>query len=178
MSARGTELDKEPAAVPEEGAAWYVAHTRPRCEKKFAALLTAAGVAHELPLLRSQRRYGVRVRVHAKPLFPGYVFAQVAEERVRECYQQNLLVRLIRVEDVRTFTRQMEEIRRVVASGLEAVVTPLFEKGRTVRVTAGPLRGMSGVVEDPDRMDGVLVFLDVLQQAVKVKIPAMDLRLE
>ncbi len=178
MNARGTEPDQEPNVTPGEGVAWYVAHTRPRCEKKFAALLTAAGVSHELPLMRSQRRYGARVRVHAKPLFPGYVFAQVADEKVRECYQQNLLVRLIRVEDERTFTRQLEEIRRIMESGLDAVVTPLFERGCTVRVASGPLRGLAGVVENSARLDGVVVFLDVLQQAVRVKIPAMDLRLE
>jgi transcription antitermination factor NusG len=118
------------------------------------------------------------VRVHEKPLFAGYVFAQVPDERVRECYQQQLLVRLIRVEDERTFTRQLEEIRRIVASGLEAEATPLFEKGCAVRVASGPLRGLAGLVENANRLDGVVVFLDVLQQAVRVKIPAMDLRLE
>jgi transcription antitermination factor NusG len=170
--------DLGPAVSGEETAGWHVAHTRPRCEKKFAAMLGAAGVAHELPLAKSQRRYGARVRVSEKPLFPGYVFVRVADERMRRCYEQDLLVRLIRVTDEKTFMRQMEGIRRLLASGLEAQVRPLFAKGRVVRVIAGPLRGMSGVVENPDRMDGVLVFLDVLQQAVKVKIPAMDLRLE
>lgn len=178
MCARATDSNLVPDVPAGEAVAWYVAHTRPRCEKKFAALLTAAGVSHELPLVRSQRRYGARVRVHAKPLFPGYVFVQVADERVRECYQQNLLVRLIPVADERTFTRQLEEIRRIMDSGLDAVVTPLFEQGCTVRVASGPLRGLVGVVENSGRLDGVVVFLDVLQQAVRVKIPAMDLRLE
>lgn len=178
MNASDLIVNSNPPEVSAEGIGWYVAHTRPRCEKKFAGLLVAAAVPHELPLVRSQRRYGARVRVHSKPLFPGYVFAQVPDERVRICYEQSLLVRLIRVEDERTFTRQLEDIRRIMASGLEAVVMPLFAKGCAVRVSGGPLRGMVGVVENANRMDGVVVFLDVLQQAVRVKIPAMDLRLE
>lgn len=155
---------------------WHVAHTKPRCEKKFSALLTAEGFPHELPLMRAQRRYGARIRVTTKPLFPGYVFLQVPPEERTRCYQQNLVVRLITVTDETKFLTQLEEIRRVVASGLEAAVKPLFAKGRLVQVVSGPLRGLQGVVEDPTRPNGVMIMLDVLQQGLVVKIPAVDLR--
>ncbi len=156
---------------------WHVAHTKPRCEKKFAALLTAEGFTHELPLSRVQRRYGVRIRVHAKPLFPGYVFTRLPAAQRSRCYQQNLIVRLIEVPDETKFLTQLEEVRRVLASGLETFVRPLFAKGRMVQVVSGPLRGMQGVVDDPDRPGGVIIMMDALQQGVLVKIPAVDLRL-
>jgi len=156
---------------------WHVAHTKPRCEKKFAALLTAEGFTHELPLARVQRRYGVRIRVHAKPLFPGYVFTRVPVALRTRCYQQNLIVRLIAVTDEPKFLIQLEDVRRVLASGLETAVRPLFAKGRMVQVVSGPLRGMHGVVDDPDRPGGVIIMMDALQQGVLVKIPAVDLRL-
>ncbi|MEY4488968.1 MAG: hypothetical protein RIQ79_1476 [Verrucomicrobiota bacterium] len=156
---------------------WHVAHTKPRCEKKFAALLTAEGFAHELPLGKVQRRYGVRIRVHTKPIFPGYVFTQVPENARSRCYQQNLLVRLIAVSDEKTFLTQLEEVRRIVASGLETAVRPLFPKGQMVQVVSGPLRGLQGVVDDPNRPGGVIIMVDALQQGLLVKIPALDLRL-
>ena len=51
-----------PAGVSTEAAAgdWYACHTRPRCEKKFAALLAAEAFEHYLPLVSSIRRYPQR----------------------------------------------------------------------------------------------------------------------
>lgn len=158
-------------------ARWHVAHTKPRCEKKFAALLTAEGFTHELPVGKVQRRYGARIRVHTKPIFPGYVFTQVPDEAKARCFQQNLLVRLIPVNDEETFLAQLEDVRRIAASGLETAVRPLFPKGQMVQVVSGPLRGMQGVVDDPDRPGGVIIMIDALQQGLLVKIPAIDLRL-
>lgn len=39
---------------------WFACHTKPRCEKKFAALLKAEKFAHYLPLLQSIRHYGTQ----------------------------------------------------------------------------------------------------------------------
>jgi hypothetical protein len=57
------------------GAPWLVCHTKPRCEKKFAALMAAEKFGHYLPLVESVRRYGQQTKRFTKPLFPGYVFA-------------------------------------------------------------------------------------------------------
>ena len=38
------------------GPHWFVCHTRPRCEKKFAGLVAREQFAHYLPLVRSVRR--------------------------------------------------------------------------------------------------------------------------
>ena len=45
-------------AVPlsPPGEAWFACHTRPRCEKKFSALMTAERFEHYLPLVESVRR--------------------------------------------------------------------------------------------------------------------------
>ncbi|MGY8651607.1 MAG: transcription termination/antitermination protein NusG, partial [Verrucomicrobiia bacterium] len=56
---------------------WYVAHTRPRCEKKLVAWCGREGHACELPTYASVRKYrGKEVTFH-KPLFPGYVFLRL-----------------------------------------------------------------------------------------------------
>ncbi|HRI83350.1 MAG TPA: transcription termination/antitermination NusG family protein, partial [Opitutaceae bacterium] len=84
-----------PPAVPEPAAAWLVCHTRPRCEKKFAALMAAEGFEHYLALVQSVRRYRQQTKRFTKPLFPGYVFALVPAERKARIYQQDLLARAI-----------------------------------------------------------------------------------
>ncbi|RME71526.1 MAG: antitermination protein NusG, partial [Verrucomicrobia bacterium] len=64
----------QPPSSPPEGPVWVVAHTMPRCEKKFADVVLRDRFEYELPLVTSVRRYRNRTRRFTKPLFPGYVF--------------------------------------------------------------------------------------------------------
>jgi transcriptional antiterminator RfaH len=156
---------------------WFVCHTRPRCEKKFAALLAAEKFEHYLPLTPSVRRYAQQTKKFTKPLFPGYVFAHVPPEKKTRIYQQELLARAIEVEDESTFLRQLADVKTIVASGLELSVMPLFTKGRRVRIVGGPLHGLEGFIDDPKNPHGVVLSVDVLQQGLLVKVPAESLRL-
>lgn len=155
---------------------WLVCHTKPRCEKKFAALLSAEKFEHYLPLITSVRRYAQQTKRFTKPLFPGYVFAQVPAEKKARIYQQDLLARAILVEDVPKFLRQLEDVRTIVASGLELSVMPLLTKGRRVRIAGGPLNGLEGFVDNPANPQGVVISVDVLQQGLLVKVPAENLQ--
>jgi transcriptional antiterminator RfaH len=154
---------------------WLVCHTRPRCEKKFAALLAAEQLPHYLPLVTSVRRYAAQAKKFTKPLFPGYVFAQVAPLHRDRLYQQDLLARAIEVEDEARFLRQIEEVRTIVASGYALSVRPLLARGRRVRVAGGPLHGLEGYVDDPANPQGVVLSVDVLQQGLHVTVPVENL---
>jgi len=66
---------------------WLVCHTKPRCEKKIRALMAAEKFEHYLALVVSVRRYAQQTKKFTKPLFPGYVFAQVPTERKARIYQ-------------------------------------------------------------------------------------------
>ena len=153
-------------------ASWCVCHTRPRCEKKFAALAAAEGVEHYLPLLTSVRRYPGQTKRFTKPLFPGYVFALIPTELRARMYQQDLLARLIPVPDEAPFLRQLADVRAIVASGYELSVRPLLARGRRVRVSGGPLRGLEGFVDDSSNPGEIVVSVDVLQQGLHVRLPA------
>jgi transcriptional antiterminator RfaH len=160
----------ESAALP-----WLVCHTKPRCEKKFAALLIAEKFEHYLPLMPSVRRYAQQTKKFTKPLFPGYVFARVPVERKPRIYQQDLLARVIPVEDEVTFLRQLGDVKAIVASGFELSVMPLFTRGRRVRIVGGPLHGLEGYVDDPSKPQGIILSVDVLQQGLLVKVPVESL---
>ncbi len=156
---------------------WFVCHTRPRGEKKFAALLARENFAHYLPLIRSVRRYGTQTKTFTKPLFPGYVFAQVPPERKTRIYQQDLLVRALMVENEELFLRQLTDVRTICASGLEAAVHPLLHRGTRVKVVGGPLHGLEGFVDDPANPRGIVVSVDVLQQGLLVRLPLESLKI-
>lgn len=164
------------AATAESLAApWLVVHTRPRCEKKFAALLTREGLAHELPLVPSVRRYGTKTKRFTKPLFPGYVFTRVPPAQRHRLYQQDLLVRLMPVADQVIFEQQLDIVRAMIGAGFDLRLTPLLRKGAHVRISGGPLHGVQGMVDDPLHPKGVVIAIDVLQQGVLVRIPVEQL---
>ena len=154
---------------------WFVCHTRPRCEKKFAALMAAERFEHYLALVTSVRRYRQQTKRFTKPLFPGYVFAQVPVEKKARIYQQDLLARAIPVTDVPAFLRQLADVKVIVASGFELSLLPLLAKGRRVKVTGGPLHGLEGYVDDPKNPAGIVISVDVLQQGLLVRVPVENL---
>ena len=156
---------------------WFACHTKPRCEKKFAALASREKFAHYLPLVRSVRRYGTQSKKFTKPLFPGYVFARLEPERKARIYQQDFLVRAMMVENEAVFLRQLEDVKTVCASGLEAALHPLVRKGTHVRVNGGPLHGLEGYVDNPVNPQGIVVSVDVLQQGLLVRLPLDRLQL-
>lgn len=155
---------------------WLVCHTKPRCEKKFAALMAAEKFEHYLALIVSVRRYAQQTKKFTKPLFPGYVFAKVPTEAKARIYQQDLLARAITVVDEAKFLRQLADVKAIVASGLELSVMPLLTKGRRVKIVGGPLHGLEGFVDDPTNPRGVVLSVDVLQQGLLVKMPAENLQ--
>ena len=159
------------------GTSWLVCHTKPRCEKKFADLVEREGFAHYLPLVQSVRSYGGQKKKFTKPLFAGYVFTRIEPEKKTRVYQQDLLVRAMLVENEAVFLRQIEDVKVICASGLEAAVHPLMHKGTHVRVIGGPLNGLEGYIDDPVNPNGIVVSVDVLQQGLLVRLPLDSLQL-
>jgi transcriptional antiterminator RfaH len=158
------------------GETWCACHTKPRCEKKFAGLMNAEHFVHYLPLVPSVRRYLNQTKRFTKPLFPSYVFVRMALEKRARVYQQDLLVRVLPVDDEPGFLRQMEDVRGIVASGLELSLRPLLQRGTRAKVVGGPLHGLIGVVDDPANPQGIVLAVDVLQQGLLVKLPLENLQ--
>ena len=154
---------------------WLVCHTKPRCEKKFAALMAAEHFEHYLPLITSVRRYAKETKHFTKPLFPGYVFAQIPLVLKSRIYQQDLLARAITIDNEAKFLRQLHDVRTLVDSGLMLSLHPLVKKGARARVVGGPLRGLEGIIDDPANPKGIILCVDVLQQGLLVKVPLEDI---
>ena len=155
---------------------WLVCHTKPRCEKKFAALMKAEKLEHYLALVESVRRYKLQTKRFLKPLFPGYVFVLVPVEHKTRIYQQDLLARAIIVTDVPKFLRQLADVKAIVASGFQLSLMPLLTKGRRAKILGGPLHGLEGIIDNPSNPQGIVLAVDVLQQGLHVRVPASQLQ--
>jgi transcription antitermination factor NusG len=156
---------------------WYVAHTRPRCEKKLAQHCEREGFSVTLPCIKSVKKYRGKTAVFHKPLFPNYVFLQLLRHDKRKVYQSDYVANLLDVVDQKLFEAQLGDILRALDTDMEVFLAPQIKPGTRVKIKTGPLRGVEGVVEHRSGLTLVHLRLDFISQAAAVKIDAGDLEL-
>jgi transcription antitermination factor NusG len=156
---------------------WYVAHVRPRCEKKLLQYCQRESLDARLPCYRLAHRYRGKTVIFNKPLFPGYVFLQLAGEKRNLIIQSNHVANLLDVSDQELFIHQLGDILRALETDLEIRLAPTIGEGMRVKIKSGPLRGIEGWVEKRYGMTTVLIRLDFISQAAAVKLEANELEL-
>ena len=154
---------------------WFVAHTRPRCEKKVVQYCADLGLQTTLPCYKSVRKYRGKTVTFEKPLFPGYVFLTAPREMRGKIFQSDYVANLLEVHDQPLFEQQLRDILQALESGLEIVLAPDIGKGSRVNIKTGALAGMEGWVEERYGFDTVLLRLNFIGQAAAVKVNAADL---
>jgi transcription antitermination factor NusG len=153
-------------------ARWFVAHTKPRREKKLVEYCQRHGIAATLPCSDSAHKYRGKTVVFQKPLFPGYVFLQLVSAQKDSVRQSDLVANLLDVFDQETFYQQLKDILVALEADLEVRLAPAIGEGMRVRIRAGPLQGIEGWVEQRYGMSTVLLRLDFINQAAAVKVAA------
>ena len=161
--------------IPPGELAWYVAHTRPRREKKLAEYCTREGFEVTLPLYRSVKKYPGKVVTFEKPLFPNYLFLKLFPHQRKKVYQSDYVANLLDVPDQKSFQEQLDDILAALETDYEVCVLPHITTGKRVKITAGPLRGMEGYVEERQGRFLVLLRLDFIAQCAGVRVEAGDL---
>lgn len=154
-------------------AAWYVVSTNARREDFAAAQLEQRTVPVLLPRLALERRGRVVVR----PLFPGYLFARLVlpSDAARVVWTPGVR-RLVTFEgEAPAVPDGAIEFLRAQSGPEGLIVTrprPL-PIGRRVRITAGPLAGLVGIIENPpDARGRVSVLMDILRHQTRVSLDA------
>lgn len=156
---------------------WYVAHTRPRCEKKLAQYCEREGLSVTLPCYRAVHKYRGKTVTFHKPLFPSYLFLQLLPHQRQTVYQHNHVANLLHVPDQEIFSQQLSDILRALESDCEVCLSPQISAGSRVRIKSGHLRGLEGWVEERRGAVLVVLRLDFIGQAAAVKMDATELEL-
>jgi transcription antitermination factor NusG len=157
------------------GPVWFVAHSRPRCEKKVVQYCGELGLETTLPCYRSVRKYRGKTVTFEKPLFPGYVFLKAPLDQRGKLRQSDYIANLLAVNDQGLFEQQLHDILVALETGLEIVLAPDIGKGARVKIKNGPLAGVEGWVEERYGFETVLLRLEFIGQAAAVKLSAGDL---
>ncbi len=156
---------------------WFVAHTRPRCEKKLADFCQREGFSTTLPTYRSVKKYRGKTVVFHKPLFPNYLFLRLLPFQRQKVYQSDYVANLLDVPDQVGFQEQLGDILTALESEIDVRLAPTIGPGTKVRIKSGPLQGMEAWVESRSGILEVLLRLDFIGQAAAVKVDASQLEL-
>lgn len=163
-----------PLQTAERPPHWYAVYTSPRHEKQVREHLGHRCVECFLPLFRSIHRWknGCKAQVEL-PLFPGYLFVNIPRsERVR----------VLDVPGVLSFVGPKGEPAQLPDVEIEILRSGLhlqrFEPhhglaiGQRVRINAGPLQGLEGVLVRNANGLRVVITVDLIQQSVAVELDA------
>ena len=154
---------------------WFVAHTKPRREKKLVEHCRRHQIAATLPCYSSAHKYRGKTVVFQKPLFPGYVFLELEPSKASSIRQSDYVANLLDVFDQQTFQQQLRDILLALDTKVGVRLAPTIGEGTRVRIKNGPLQGIEGWVEKRSGMTTVLLRLDFINQAAAVKIDADSL---
>jgi len=164
-----------PAELDELDPVWYVAHTRPRREKKLAEYCAREGFNVTLPTYKSVKKYPGKVVTFEKILFPNYLFLRLRPRERKRVYQSDYVANLLDVPDQKAFQEQLDAILVALETEYEICALPHISAGKRVKITSGPLRGMEGYVEERQGKLLVLLRLDFIGKSAGVRVDASDL---
>src|SRR5882672_2269867 len=156
---------------------WYAAYTSANHEKRVAEQLNLRSVEHFLPLYDSVRRWKDRRMNLQLPLFPGYVFVHLALRDRLRVLEARGVAKLVGFNGTPTALPQqeIEALRMSVGHGIRAKPHPYLKLGRRVRVKAGPLEGMQGILVRRKNGSRFVISLDLIMRSVAVEVEALEL---
>jgi transcription antitermination factor NusG len=158
---------------------WYAVQTCSRHEKCVAQQLGQRSVEHFLPVYDSVSRWKDR-KVRLKlPLFPGYVFVRLAILDRLRVLQIPSVVRLVGFGGIPTALpdKEIEALKNAQACGVRAEPHPFLTAGQRVRIKAGPLSGLVGILLRRKANLRVVLSIDTVQRSVVVDVNRGDLEL-
>jgi transcription antitermination factor NusG len=156
-------------AIGEAAHPWFVAHVKPRQEKAFADDCCRLAIEYYLPMVTqvTRRKDNNKPRKSILPLFPGYVSFAGTQETHFKLYATGRIATIIAVKHQKKFIAELSQIYSLLENGvpLEPCEIP-FSKGAEVRVEAGPLKGIEGVVMSSKNQHKLVLSVEGLGQAV------------
>jgi transcription antitermination factor NusG len=151
---------------------WFALRVRPNFEKTVAMSLRNKGYEEFLPLYQARRRWSDRYRTLELPLFSGYLFCRIdLRHRLPVLTTPGLLGIVssgkipLPVNDV-----EVAAVQSVVRSNLAAQPLSGLAVGERVRIEAGPLRGVEGVLLRMESSYRLIVSVTLLHRSVSVKV--------
>ena len=152
---------------------WYALYTKPRWEKKVAALLEEKHIENYLPLMKTLKLWSDRKKWVQEPLFRSYIFVHIQEADYLPALQTPGVVKFVTFEKKRVSipSIQIEAVRQFVESGDDLLMdSPDMVVGDRVVVKRGPLKGLEGTLVEIHQKHRVRVMIEGIRQSLHIKV--------
>lgn len=156
---------------------WFAAYTGSHHEKSVACQFSVRNIECFLPLYSARHRWKNGCAVNLElPLFPNYIFVHIdARERVR-------VLEVPGVISLVGFGRVLAPLPDGEIEALRSGIGrrhvephPYLVAGERVRIKAGPMRGLEGVLLRTKNNLRVVLALEAIMQCASVEVDADDL---
>lgn len=155
---------------------WYAAYVVARHEKAVAGQLVRRSVESFLPLYHTVHYWKKRRAEVELPVFPSYLFVRIpATERLRVLAVPGV-VHIVTSHGVPVAMPEEEiESLRTALQLRRSEPCAYLAAGRRVRIKAGPLRGLDGVVLRQNSQTRIIVSVDFIQRSASIEVQPEDL---
>jgi transcription antitermination factor NusG len=164
-----------PLATNNEDSNWYAVYTCAHHEKRVKQQLDLRRICCALPLYRAVHRWKDRRKELDLPLFPSYIFVNLALiDRIR----------VLQIPGVVSFVGSQgkplalprQEIGPFLADQAGRCIEPhpFVQVGRQVRLRNGPLAGLEGTLLRKKEGLRLVVSIQMLMRSVSVEVNAED----
>jgi transcription antitermination factor NusG len=155
---------------------WVAVQVRLNRERFVAQQLRMHGYDEFLPVAAAA---GKAARGRERSLIPGYVFCRYKIRPGFRIVQAFGVMRIVGFGGAPAAIpdHEIDALRRVVESGVQAEPCRFIKSGDRVQVCAGPLSGLEGILLYVKKAVRVLVNVTILQRSVAVELGIDDVRL-
>lgn len=162
---------------PDFGRQWYALRVKPQHERTVGYALQKKGFERYLPLYKAVRRWADNLKELEMPIFPGHVFCRLALTEAPSVLATPAVYQLVArgCEPEPIEAHQLHIIQRIESAGLPIIPWPFLKAGQTVRITQGPLSGVTGLLAGSTKSWHVVVNVQLLQRGVAVTVNRSDL---
>jgi len=151
---------------------WFALQVRARQEASVADQLTGQGYERFLPLYKLRTRWSDGIKEFDAPLFPGYLFCRFNPHNRLPILKTPGVIQIVSFNSIPAVVDDTEilSIQRLAASGMEHQPCAFLAIGDRVRINAGPLLGLEGILSSVKGNHRLVLSVSLLQRSVAVEI--------
>jgi transcriptional antiterminator RfaH len=174
----GAALDEAPAH--KHAMRWIAINTHPHREPIAIENLLRQKFAVYCPMELRRIRHARRTQDVTRPLFPGYIFAEVMPDLAlwRPILSTYGVRSMVRSGDRPAFVESgfIQGLRDREIDGVIARPLRPYTVGQDVRLHGGPFDGLIATIIEMDERDRLVLLTSLLNQTVRLKVTGAGVR--
>ncbi len=151
---------------------WYALHVKCHKELEVASHLASEGYETLVPTHRVRRKWSDRSKDVDLPLFPSYAFCRFNPEAKFAIVSMPSVLKIVGFGSapIPISAEEIDSLRVVCERGHRCTPHPFLSAGQKVRVVAGPLSGVNGILLSYGRNNRIVLSVELLRAAAAVEV--------